>query len=222
MTIRWRFPSHADTNETAQRLQIGALFTAAVGNGNRIEVTFHYPGFTNEKADLKHFFVAAETLLGEELLDNWIGAIVVGPSPAPGDAEPLSELRPRVEALIDQVHSGLLREPCFAASKSASWTLLKLKQRTGPTTIQGNPTCSWARRCCLRCGRPHTQERFSLRVVSHSSVRPSVTSSSMEGRGSTTSGSGTSPRSRTLSMRRSSTGAWAAMLEAAPGAGIRT
>jgi hypothetical protein len=105
----------------------GSLFTAAVGKGNRIDVTFHYPGFTNEKADGKHFFVAAETLLGEEVLDNWIGNITVGPPPAPGGAEPLSELRSRVAALIDQVHSGLLREPCFAASRSASWTLFKLK-----------------------------------------------------------------------------------------------
>jgi hypothetical protein len=104
----------------------GARFTAAVGLGNHIDLTFSLPEFSGEENDRSHLFVATETLLGEEVLDKWIGTIAVQPFHHGMPGQPISALREGVDALIQRVRAGLPPTPCFEVSRSTAWTAFKL------------------------------------------------------------------------------------------------
>jgi hypothetical protein len=77
-------------------------------------------------------FVAAETLLGEEALDKWIGAIEVGPLPksarkTTAGRVTLDRLKDTVDALIGSIHDRLTKKPCRVWAKDTEWTLVKLQ-----------------------------------------------------------------------------------------------
>jgi hypothetical protein len=86
-------------------------------------------------------FVATETLLGEELLDKWIGEIEVAAPPRRGwlaalrradgspDARqtlPLEALRPRVEQLVDELRGRLPDAPSFRFIHDCEWSSYEL------------------------------------------------------------------------------------------------
>ncbi|HEY2250086.1 MAG TPA: hypothetical protein VGH74_03455, partial [Planctomycetaceae bacterium] len=83
------------------------------GDFNRVDLRFL--GFPPE-ADTQHnnsvAFVASETLLGEEVLDRWIGVIDVEPQPA-GDERPfaIADLQAKVQQLIEQIQDTLPERP---------------------------------------------------------------------------------------------------------------
>lgn len=79
---------------------------------------------------------AADALLGEQLVDDWVGEIDVaplgrgGPLKVVGDGEqslPLEELQPAVLAAIDGLIAGLPDAPHHARAGAGEWTLFELE-----------------------------------------------------------------------------------------------
>lgn len=116
----------------------GALCTVAPGAKHRLDLTFYYPHFSNEEKDGAHFFVAAETLLGEELLGKWIGEISVRPLSEARGADSLEHLHTRVRDAIGQFQGVLAPKPCYQLSQDVQWTLFKLEPPEEPDAALGD------------------------------------------------------------------------------------
>jgi hypothetical protein len=102
-------------------------FHASIGDYNRIDLVFVAEGYSeNDQQALNDVFIAAETLLGEEVLDKCIGAIEVDARPTKrrDDISQIEDLKTRLDVLIEQVRSGL---PYHRLSEEQQWTLFKLK-----------------------------------------------------------------------------------------------
>ena len=107
----------------------GTLVTAAIGDLNRINLTYHSPDTTgpDDEQAMNNAFVATETLLGEEVLDKWVAAITVEslqrhrrwqasrPRP-PGRAGAFAtgRLKPTVDALIASTQDQLPGVPLYS------------------------------------------------------------------------------------------------------------
>ncbi|CAN5578565.1 hypothetical protein BH10PLA2_BH10PLA2_38570 [soil metagenome] len=110
----------------------------SAGEYQRIDLCFVSPdisGPTDQDA-LNAAFVAAESLLGEELLDRWIGGIAVAnsddKSSVPSGNKParpvtLDRLRETVLALIESIREQLPEQPQFERLEDAEWTSWKLE-----------------------------------------------------------------------------------------------
>lgn len=119
----------------------------ARGGGNRIDLTFRSPQYAGltESAARHTAFVLAETLLGEELLDHWVGAIMTGgvsggppplpspgtvrppppPLPGPGMFLPLERLQPTFASLVDSIQDQLPDQPLHTmglTTGAGTWT----------------------------------------------------------------------------------------------------
>jgi hypothetical protein len=90
-------------------------FTAAAARFNRIDVTLHRPSWNDPEDEraLLDARIAVETLLGEETLQKWIGAIAVGPAGG-GAGEnstrenlPLDELKKTADGMIADIRARL-------------------------------------------------------------------------------------------------------------------
>jgi hypothetical protein len=91
----------------------GMLCRVVLGKNWRIDLTFASPACKGpeDRAALADAHIAAETLLGEEMRNQWIGAVAVealapGAEPAKG-LVPLEKLRPRVVALVEKLREQL-------------------------------------------------------------------------------------------------------------------
>ena len=110
----------------------GALCHVAPGENHLVDLTFYFPHFAHEDQDRRHFLVATEALLGEEILDKWIGAIAVKPIAEARGADPLEELPARVRDTIGQIQAILAPGPCFQLSGREEWSLLELEPPDDP------------------------------------------------------------------------------------------
>ncbi len=125
----------------------GAKARAQVGADGKIDLLFCLPTCSQpgDEQQLSHAFVAAESLLGEETLDVWIGAIEVEPMPKSGflgmfrtsnrradlaHLAPLDQLRPTVEALIQDQIRQLPTMPCWKTIDAAKWSVCELQPET--------------------------------------------------------------------------------------------
>lgn len=115
----------------------------SVGELRRLDLTFTAPSISrsNDASALNAAFVAAESLLGEEVLDHWIGAIEVAPQPrawglkgligkgpkaTPG-AIPLHRLRDTAESLIGSLIDQLPPNPHYERLEDAEWSMWELQ-----------------------------------------------------------------------------------------------
>jgi hypothetical protein len=107
-----------------------AMACASLGKFGRIDLKFVCPTFVlpNEKKAVHAAFVATETLLGEEVLDKWIGVIDAVPAGGKDRALPLSRLKPSVDALIGSIQEQMFPKPCWEM-EDMKWTLWKLKPK---------------------------------------------------------------------------------------------
>ena len=105
----------------------GTLVTASVGDHNRIDLCYCSPATDRAQAE-QNAFVATETLLGEELLDKWVGGVDVRPLPGTGSnlsgkdqnrgprLLSLDRLKPTVDGeLVASVLEQLSDKPLWAA-----------------------------------------------------------------------------------------------------------
>lgn len=110
----------------------------SLAEGNRVDLRFSGPDVRgNEGAAENEAFVLAETLLGEETLDCWIGEISVHPRPKRGflslvgkgrpepDSVPLEQMKRQVDDAIGSVIRTLTDRA--TESETGSWSLLELK-----------------------------------------------------------------------------------------------
>jgi hypothetical protein len=105
----------------------GAAFVARAGNGNRVDIMFGTPRPGDPDADFGHYFVATETLLGEEVLDKWVGAMEVVPLAEVAGGRPIQELRSVADDVIRQIQESMPTDPCWRFSQEAQWTLFCLE-----------------------------------------------------------------------------------------------
>ena len=105
------------------------LFRARVNDINKIDILFLSRDYASaeDKQAMNDVFVASETLLGEEILDRWIGAIEVAPLDY-GSQEPqgVRDMKNCVDDLIESVRSSLPDVPYFRLAENLTWTARQL------------------------------------------------------------------------------------------------
>jgi hypothetical protein len=91
----------------------GVQVSARVGDFHRVNLLFHSPSYSSEEDEqgLHAAFVAAESLLGEEVLDRWTGVIELTTSARGKRFLPLDRLKDTVDALINSIRDQLPDRP---------------------------------------------------------------------------------------------------------------
>lgn len=140
-----RVPEDLDMAQKTVEARTGGDLTdvgvyVELGEHNKIDLCFCSPRineFDDEKA-IGEAFVAAESLLGEDCLNRWIGDIKVDPVADTfilrglrriigSRLTPVGELKSAVDALIEKVRRQLPDEPHHKWIETTSWTGRKLK-----------------------------------------------------------------------------------------------
>lgn len=132
----YRLPEKFERTESIIQARTGGnvsktFFRAEVDGLNRIDLLFlsrDYAGEDDRQA-LNDVFVATESLLGEEVLDRWIGLIEVAHwDHTLDEPQGIRNLKSEVDRLIDQVRNTLPDRPYFRIEEDLSqWSLYKLK-----------------------------------------------------------------------------------------------
>ena len=98
---------------------------------NQIDIIFILPNGTSEEEINKAHqqgFILLETLLGEEVLDKWIGAIEIDTKLPPDNKhKPLSELSSWWADSLNSIKDALPDKPLYQAANKQNWTLFELK-----------------------------------------------------------------------------------------------
>ncbi len=151
--------------------------------GHLLELAFAVPGCFghDDEQALEAATVYAEAVLGEQLLDEWVGSIGVSPAPRGGALRvldsagqgaavtPLVELAGLVERGVQGLLAGLPEAP-LSKSDASDWTLLEgepLRDASGAPSMRGmDDTLMASTRCpeLLKCfleGSPVSSRRFS-------------------------------------------------------------
>jgi hypothetical protein len=138
----WEFYGHRlpeclnDVVETVQGLVGGDISKTVVDarhdGHRRVSLTFYTPECKSRECDSEQVqmaaFVGTESLLGEALLDRWIGTIDVAPltpDKPRGDsarAIPFARLQPTVEAIVGCLIDQLPAEPCYRYVPQGRWS----------------------------------------------------------------------------------------------------
>jgi hypothetical protein len=141
----WTFMSHrppvpASLVASAVQGRAGAgltgwTVTSSTGQHHRIDLTYFAPSraqLTDERS-LEIAFVATECLLGEAILDEWIGGIRVLPSGWRRRGSSLADLQGEVAAAIDRIRARLPHEPQRSLAADLSvWKLFELDPEPAP------------------------------------------------------------------------------------------
>jgi hypothetical protein len=141
----YRLPENVEQTKLTVEGRTGADISdyevqAARGEHNCIDVCYYSPQINDENDETARHtaFVATETLLGEECLNKWIGAIEVKPVSKSGGLLslfrrgstarpiPLDRMKDTVEALINSIRDQLSPNPHFQTVDNATWTLWEL------------------------------------------------------------------------------------------------
>jgi len=99
---------------------------------NRVDLAFQFsPPEADEQHALEVAFVSAESLLGEEVLDRWIGSIDVTSTPLEGiDLIEMETFQPTVMQVISEIQTTLPDRP---------WHEIDLESGTGWSAIEFEP-----------------------------------------------------------------------------------
>jgi hypothetical protein len=118
--------SQSVLGRTGRKLD-GVHVAASLGHFNLIDLKYHFPPDNFDEHEAASVaFVATESLLGEEMLDRWIGAIEVEKGMGGEAVLPLEELSGVVKALIGEINETLPQEPWHQADlDNALWSALE-------------------------------------------------------------------------------------------------
>jgi hypothetical protein len=109
----------------------GAVIDASVAPGRKIDLRYAFPNQPDlaEETALQAAFVATETLMGEQVLDNWIGQIGVldGESLPAARPLPLARAQATVAALIRGLLDQLPATKTTDISVEEGWATVKLE-----------------------------------------------------------------------------------------------
>ncbi len=128
--------SYSDCQKTV-RLKSGEplldlQFSGSTSPENNVEITFYYPGIDQDTSlynlVVNQAFFTLEALLGEEVLDKWIGVIEVLEIPK-DDQQLLSlaDLKPYVDTQIVLIKNQLPDQPYYTFSEDSDWMLYELE-----------------------------------------------------------------------------------------------
>jgi len=107
-------------------------FSGKTSPKNNIVITFYYSGI-NQDASLYNIavnqaFFTLEALLGEEVLDKWIGGIEVLELPEDDQQLlPLADLKPYVDTQIVLLKNQLPDKPYYTFSEESDWVVYELE-----------------------------------------------------------------------------------------------
>jgi hypothetical protein len=109
----------------------GVMARAAIGEHHLIDLVYYSPRTKTEDEHQARVdaFVTTESLIGEERLDKWIGAISAAPLPTrrqPGLVS-LEQLPERVAALVKQLKDQLPKAPFHEFAENARWSGFELQ-----------------------------------------------------------------------------------------------
>jgi hypothetical protein len=142
--------------------------SAAVSAEGLVDVTFTPPtALTPGPEHRRAALVFIEALVGEDVLDVWIGGVEVDRNP--GVAGPLGALEGDVRALVEGQRALVPEQPYWRRATDAPWTLLRLapKGRSADSDFPGQEDMLVAKTLdfglwrAQRGGRPFHSRRFS-------------------------------------------------------------
>ncbi|MFL5342222.1 MAG: hypothetical protein ACJ8F7_18910 [Gemmataceae bacterium] len=115
--------------KTGEPLPERLTVRANAGELNRIDVVVESPGFprSDKQQALHQAFVLVELLLGEEVLDKWVGTIEVERSRPGKHSLPPERLKPTVDALVVAALDQLPSQPLWAEPSPDQGSVLKLE-----------------------------------------------------------------------------------------------
>lgn len=143
----YRLPEDIEVTQATVEARCGGSLEGiqvrpTIGAGQRVDLHFFSPR-ASHKDDEQAFseaFIATETLLGEELLDHWIGEISVEPLPKasllggllggkskPTNLLPLDRLYDTVHAVIRSVTEQLQPQPLYQTIESQQWAVYEMQ-----------------------------------------------------------------------------------------------
>jgi hypothetical protein len=157
----WEFYGHrppealADVVETVRSLCGGDVLKAVVrakhDGHRRIALTYYTPECNGASCDHQQVelaaFVATESVLGESLLDRWIGTIDVQPLASDGPrgecsrAIAFARMQPTVEAIIGSLVDQLPEQPCYRYVADAKWSSYELHPSDQSNSSARNDLC---------------------------------------------------------------------------------
>ncbi|HET6883237.1 MAG TPA: hypothetical protein VFI31_23910 [Pirellulales bacterium] len=108
----------------------GVQVVASLGHFNLVDLKYNFPPDSFDEQEAAGIaFVATESLLGEEVLDRWIGAIEVEQGMAAERLIPLERLSEAVRSLIGEVCAALPDRPWHEADlDDALWSALECER----------------------------------------------------------------------------------------------
>ncbi len=132
----YRQPINYSQSLVAVRLKSGESllkihFSGKPASENNIEISFYYPGIKTDEPlynlVVNQAFFMLEALLGEEILDKWIGVIEVLELPENDQALlPLSDLKVYVDTQMVLIKNELPENPYYTFSEDSDWMLYEL------------------------------------------------------------------------------------------------
>ncbi len=117
-----------------------ALASASPGESHCIDLAFSCDVYTapDERQDLGHALWLTEGLLGEEVLNRWVGVIATVSDRRTGrTGHPMERLRETAEKAIAKVVKGLPERPAMEWREDAEWTGYECRPRTGQDDYAG-------------------------------------------------------------------------------------
>ena len=102
----------------------------APGSNNLLDLEFYAPGYAGpeDREALNSVFVATEVILGEQILDTWIGGISVAKeTEAIKGLIALGELKETTDRQITAIKAKLPSKPAWQLPEDTEWTMWKLK-----------------------------------------------------------------------------------------------
>jgi hypothetical protein len=171
----WEFHAHRLAEDLTEALRTVAERTSVEFYGwqahadltdeGLIDVVLSPPFALSEKEEARAAApLLVESLVGEELMDLWIGDIEIGSHTGSG---PLGDLAPIVRALVEAQRARLPRLPYWRRAREGPWTLLRLAPRTGQSDFAGQQDMLIAKTMdldlwkALHGQRPFQSRRFS-------------------------------------------------------------
>lgn len=149
----YRLPEPAETAVDLVEARTGndirqATASADVSGSGRVDLEFTFADCENplDAEARTAAFLAAETLLGEERFDTWVGEVGVAPAPRRGllssirraarltagsTPRQLAELRPTVDRLIEGLLRSLPDRPCHEFIHQTPWATFTFEPRKG-------------------------------------------------------------------------------------------
>jgi hypothetical protein len=171
----WEFHPHRLAEDLSQALRAVAERTSMDFGGwqayadltdeGLVDVMLSAPFALSEREEARAAaMLLIEALVGEELMDVWIGNVEIGSHTGSG---PMGDLAPVVRALIEAQRARLPKLPYWRRAHDGPWTLLRLAPRAGLVDFPGQQDMLIAKTMdldlwkALHGQRPFYSRRFS-------------------------------------------------------------